>query len=194
MAKFHRSVGGHELVRDPKSGNNLLDDRRRFRRMRSRLEGCWKTRRILPSLLQLPKIFTCPKSLLPPAIRVSCSYTVLPSAFPGPGSRNEDLIVSLRQRSLLSKSRCTPQRFFQSPHGPVGWSYADDSDMRTAPGIVIAQHIWFTRGKSSNHGEAPQAQTHVDKKPSPLKSSLDEDRLEELFGEEARLRQQVLES
>ena len=42
-------------------------------------------------------------------------------------------------------------------------------------------------------GEAPQAQTDVDKKPSPLKSSPDEGRLEELFGEEARLRQQVLE-
>ncbi|CAE7356709.1 unnamed protein product, partial [Symbiodinium microadriaticum] len=43
-------------------------------------------------------------------------------------------------------------------------------------------------------GEAPQAQTDVDKKPSPLKSSPDEGRLEELFGEEARLRQQVLEA
>ena len=41
-------------------------------------------------------------------------------------------------------------------------------------------------------GEAPQ--TDVDKKPSPLKSSPDEGRLEELFGEEARLRQQVLEA
>ena len=52
----------------------------------------------------------------------------------------------------------------------------------------LLQRLWMLPG------EAPQAQTHVDKKPSPLKSSLDEDRLEELFGEEARLRQQVLES
>ena len=36
--------------------------------------------------------------------------------------------------------------------------------------------------------------TDVDKKPSPLKSSPDEGRLEELFGEEARLRQQVLDA
>ena len=41
-------------------------------------------------------------------------------------------------------------------------------------------------------GEAPQ--TDVNEKPSPLKSSPDEGRLEELFGEEARLRQQVLEA